>query len=143
MQERFEEPQRGLTACELPHSHDWKSGQQSSPCPGRYTPFIKTQSCICREFSLVSGRLRAYLGTDESKMGLLEVARETVWPNPPLFRTQRLKERLYLALLAGLVEAGHSELGHPVTPGCASLSVPRILPPIRDTGLFINWTWQS
>lgn len=42
--------------------------------------------------------------------------------------------RLYLTFLAGLVKAGHGELGDPNTPGCASLGVTRILSPSKTPG---------
>lgn len=42
--------------------------------------------------------------------------------------------RLYLTLLAGLMKAGHGELGDPITPGCASLGVTRILSPSKTPG---------
>lgn len=132
---RSEQHQRGPAACKLPCSCDQESGQQTSPCSGRYTRFIKMHSSICHEFSMSM----AYLGTGESKQAPSEVSRgqTLIYLGPRVMRPC-----LYLTLFDlvcwGWLEEGHGEPHH---TGVGLPAVSRILSPIKDSRLcLINWT---
>lgn len=62
----------------------------------------RLRAAFARSFLCVNGGARACVGTDGTKQGLSEVAREAIWINLHFFfRSQRHKETLDLILLAG------------------------------------------